>query len=174
MGCRLISRTHILRTFNKKDIEKLRASAHFDCHFTCVVHKDERLNSMKMIKSLVLRGGGKTLSELPEDQASFIKAFFKDFLNNDMDKKTYADHFKIALDMAIKSHALRMHEPMDGTGRVFIIQAADDETFNRKQRETLVKTYPGAGMHLFENGGYLLSITRQEELDNLIDEYLDF
>lgn len=125
-----------------------------------------------MIKRSMASGSGQTLSDLQDEEASFVSAYFRDINENDMNKRTYVGHFKITLDLVTNTEALRMHEPVDGTGRVLIIQAEDDELFNAEQRQALAGTYPGAKSHIFDSGGHLLALVRAQEMANVIEGFL--
>ena len=109
---------------------------------------------------------------MPLDEAEFFKAYSRDSMQNDIDKQTFIGHFVIALDMARRSSDLRMHESINGEGKVFIIQAADDKAFTAEQQEAFAELYPGAKKHMFQHGGHFIPITRRDEIGTFIEEFL--
>lgn len=126
-----------------------------------------------VIKRIVIKRGQENLSALPEDEAAFTQAYFRDVLENDMDKRTLVGHIKIALDLALSATALRLTEVVDGSGRVLIIQADDDDEFTREDRQALDRTYAGATTHLFKTGGHLLDFSHGAEIAEMIDQFLN-
>ena len=146
-----------------------------DQSFVSAIKRTIRMCSLVpwwMLKRIVMSRGRESLSALPEGEAAFTRAYFRDALKNDMDKRTLLGHFRIALDMALSADVLRMTETVDGSGRVLIIQADDDDTITQEHRQALEKTYPGATAHLFETGGHLLDFCHGAEIADMIDRFL--
>lgn len=107
-----------------------------------------------------------------KDEASFMAAYAIDLLDWQHNKKTLVGQFVLLEDVFLHSERYRLREPVEMGERVLILQAKDDTGFKPDEQAALRETYPGAVVHLFENGGHLAAITKREEYEQAIESFL--
>lgn len=114
----------------------------------------------------------KLLSGIDAVEGAFMLAYVSDLLDLQHSKKTLIGQFRLLEDLVNSADTYRVFEPVEGAGRVLILQAKDDTGFEPDEQAALRATYPGAQVHLFEEGGHLVGITRREEYDAVLYGFL--
>ena len=107
----------------------------------------------------------KLLSGIDAGERAFMLAYVNDLLDLQHSKRTLIGQFRLLEDMVENADALGVFKPVEGVGKVLILQAKDDTGFEAEEQVALRATYPGAQVHVFEEGGHLAGITRREEYD---------
>jgi pimeloyl-ACP methyl ester carboxylesterase len=112
------------------------------------------------------------LSGIDAEERAFTLAYVNDLLDLQHSKRTLIGQFQLLGDIAENAYALGVFKPVKGAGKVLILQAKDDTGFEAEEQIALRTTYPGAQVHVFEEGGHLASITRREEYDAVMYGFL--
>ncbi len=107
----------------------------------------------------------------PEEQA-FMKAYFFDLLDLQHTKASLIGQFKVLVDLIRRADLYRAFQPVERPGQVLILQAQDDRGFKPDEQAALRETYPGARVHLFPSGGHWAMLTRAEEYEAVLDNFL--
>jgi pimeloyl-ACP methyl ester carboxylesterase len=115
----------------------------------------------------------KLLAGLDEGERAFMLAYMDDLLDRQLDKKALMAQFHVLEDMMDHPDVYGVYEPVERPGQVLILQAKDDTGFQPDEQAALRATYPGAEVHLFEEGGHLANVTQREDADQVIYRFLD-
>jgi pimeloyl-ACP methyl ester carboxylesterase len=107
----------------------------------------------------------------PDEQA-FMTAYFHDLLDVQHDKSSLIGQFKILVDLMRNPDTYAVFEPVERPDRVLILQAQDDRGFKPDEQAALRETYPGAQVHLLASGGHWAWMTRREEFETAVDNFL--
>jgi pimeloyl-ACP methyl ester carboxylesterase len=107
----------------------------------------------------------------PDEQA-FMKAYFYDLLDFQHTKASLIGQFKTLVDLIRNAHTYHVFEPVERPGKVLILQARDDRGFKPDEQAALRETYPGAQVHMLASGGHWAWLTRREEFEGTLDDFL--
>lgn len=131
-----------------------------------------RLLPLRLVIAYYKGRMGKLLEGIDEGERQFYLAYILDVLEHQHTKRTLMGQFELMADLIERADAYHVREPVDGAGRVLILQAEDDTGFAPDEQAALRATYPGAEAHLFPSGGHLAGATRREEFQAALYGFL--
>jgi pimeloyl-ACP methyl ester carboxylesterase len=114
----------------------------------------------------------KILSGIDEGEQAFMQGYVTDLLDVQHTKRTLVGQFRLMRDMYDKLDEYGVFAPVARPGRVLILQAKDDTGFKPDEQAALRETYPGALVHLLEQGGHLAGVTQREEFEAVRTAFL--
>jgi len=125
-----------------------------------------------VFRAIYMRKIRRLLADAAEDEHAFMLAYCEELFRVQDNKATAMARFKVLVDLMDQAEALGVFEPVERPGRVLIIAAEDDAGFEPSERETLRLLYPGAQVHTFDSGGHWAWLTRRDEYDAVLYEFL--
>lgn len=120
-----------------------------------------------MTKSILNRN----MSLLPEPQRVFYREYFSKMVGQYLTKQLIVNQFRCLIDF-IDNYPLRTEDLQNWGGRVLIMEAEDDRGWNASERSALKSLYPTAQIHTFSHGGHMVNMTRRNEYDAILNEFL--
>ena len=120
-----------------------------------------------MTNSLLARN----MSLLPEPQRVFYREYFSKMVGLYLTKQLIVNQFRCLIDF-IDNYPLRTEDLQNWGGRVLIMEAEDDRGWNASEQSALKNLYPGAQIHTFSQGGHMVNMTRRDEYDSILNEFL--
>jgi pimeloyl-ACP methyl ester carboxylesterase len=121
-----------------------------------------------MTKSMLTRN----LSLLPEQERAFYREYFSKMVGLYLTKQLIVNQFRCLIDF-IDNYPLKTEDLQNWGGRVLIMEAEDDRGWNASERTALKNLYPGAQVHTFSEGGHMVNMTRRNEYDAILNEFLE-
>jgi pimeloyl-ACP methyl ester carboxylesterase len=125
-----------------------------------------------VFRAVYMRKIRRLLAGAAEDERAFMLAYCEELFRVQDNKATAMARFKVLFDLIDNADVLGVFVPVERPGRVLIIAAEDDAGFEPSERETLRSLYPGAQVHTFDSGGHWAWLTRREEYDAVLYEFL--
>jgi len=107
----------------------------------------------------------------PEAELAFWEAYVDELFSQRLGKDDLLSTIACLLDFA-ENHPLSPDDLKDWSGRVLIIESADDATFDAATRDRLKNLYPTARIHTFEAGGHSPATTRRAEYFALVRDFM--
>ncbi len=107
-----------------------------------------------------------------QGDAAFMMAYAKDLLGVQHTRATLNSRFRLMADMIDHGDAYGVHELVEHSGEILILQATDDPGYDLSEREALVATYSDAQVQQFETGGHSLRIGNRDAYDRILLEFL--
>ena len=121
-----------------------------------------------MVKSVLNRN----MSLLTEPERGFYREFFSKMVDLSLTKQLIVNQFRCMMDF-IDNYQLRTEDLQTWGGRVLIMEAEDDRGCNASERSALKRLYPSAQVHTFSQGGHLVGMTKRDEYDAILNEFLE-
>ncbi|MGD0571865.1 MAG: alpha/beta hydrolase [Sedimentisphaerales bacterium] len=121
-----------------------------------------------MVKSMLTRN----LSLLTEPERVFYREYFSKMVGLYLTKQLIVNQFRCLIDF-IDNYRLQTENLQNWGGRVLIMEAEDDRGWNASERSALKGLYPGAQVHTFSKGGHMVNMTRRDEYDTILKEFLE-
>lgn len=121
-----------------------------------------------MVKSMLNRN----LSLLREPERVFYREYFSKMVGLCLTKQFIVNQFRCLIDF-IDNYQLRTEDLQTWDGRVLIMEAEDDRGWNASERSALKSIYPSAKVHTFSKGGHMVNMTRRDEYDAILKEFLE-
>ena len=113
----------------------------------------------------------RNLSLLPEPERIFYREYFSKMVGLYLTKQLIVNQFRCLIDF-IDNYRLQTEDLQNWGGRVLIMEAEDDRGWNTSERSALKKLYPRAQVHTFSEGGHMVNMTRRNEYDAILNEFL--
>jgi pimeloyl-ACP methyl ester carboxylesterase len=107
----------------------------------------------------------------PEDERAFWTAYIDELFSLRLGKADLLSTLNCMIDLA-NHYALSPNDLPDWKGRILVIEAEDDATFDENARVRLKTLYPTARIHTFTGGGHSPATTRREEYFALVSGFL--
>jgi len=126
---------------------------------------------MWLIRWASVRSLDKHMTAIPVGESKFWKAYFKESIYTQWDRKSISCQSQCTVDYA-RNYEFRPGELAGMEDRILIIESDDDLAIRPELGAVLHELYPGARFHTFHNAGHIPLITRHEEYVALIREFL--
>ena len=87
-------------------------------------------------------------------------------------RESLMGQFKLLMDISEHAEAYGVFKAVERPGKVLLILAEDDRGFSPQERQRLKDSYPGARVHSFASGGHMAGLSRRDEFDAVVDQFL--
>lgn len=135
-------------------------------------HQQMKLLEMtpSVLSKRMLPGRMLAIMDVTDDQRDFWRAYLNELFNERLSKEDVLSTYRCILDFA----KLRLSADDLATwgGQTLIIQAADDETFDATERNSIASLYPNAQVHTFASGGHSPAMTQRDAYLALVNKFL--
>ena len=121
-----------------------------------------------MVKNMLNRN----LSLLTEPERIFYREYFSKMVGLYPMKQLIVNQFRCLIDF-IDNYQFQTEDLQNWGGRVLIMEAEDDRGWNASERSALKRLYPTAQVHTFSKGGHLVNMTRRDQYDAILNEFLE-
>jgi maspardin len=114
----------------------------------------------------------KYAAEAKDEQQVFFTAYLEEVMTRLHTRESLMGQFKLLMDISDNAEAYGMFRPVERPGKVLLILAEDDRGFSPQERQALKDSYPGAQVHGFSSGGHMAGLSRRDEFDAVVDQFL--
>ena len=114
----------------------------------------------------------KYAAQARDDEQVFFTAYLEEVMTRLHTRQTLMGQFKLLMDISDHAEEYGVFGPVERPGKVLLILAEDDRGFSLQERQALKDSYPGAQVHSFSSGGHLAGLSRRDEFNAVVDEFL--